>query len=79
MKTCRETLEFLRAYVDGDLAADERDAFDRHLRACPPCVAYLETYRDTIALARDACRDDEVPAPPEPLVEAILRSRRRES
>jgi anti-sigma factor (TIGR02949 family) len=75
MSTCRETLEFLRAYVDGDLPDDERTVFERHLEACPPCVNYLDSYRATIALAREACEVDDVPRPPDELVRAILDAR----
>ena len=76
MKTCRETMEFLRAYVDGDLPDGERAIFERHLESCPPCVNYLDSYRATIALARDACGSDEVPRPPDELVRAILDARK---
>jgi len=77
MKNCRETLDFLLAYLDGELPGDERDEFERHLRACPPCERYLDSYRATIELARGACRCEEIPEPPESLVRAILAARGR--
>jgi anti-sigma factor RsiW len=77
MMTCRELIAFLMAYLDGELPAASRVRFDEHLAVCPACVAYLKTYRQTIALGKEAFRDpgavpDEVP---EDLVRAILASR----
>jgi hypothetical protein len=78
--TCREFIEFLDAYLDGELSAAETDAFDWHMAACAPCVAYLESYAQTIRLGKMALggADEPVPAEvPEELVAAILASRRR--
>ena len=76
--TCRDFVDFLMAYLDGELGSRERDLFDRHMEDCPDCVTYLDTYRETIRLER-LCRDpesllsDEVP---EALVRAVLAARR---
>lgn len=78
--TCRELTDFLGAYLDGELAADVRRRFDEHLAACPECAAYLETYRETVKLAKTAFADPDAPTPasvPEELVQAILRARRK--
>ena len=45
--TCRELIEFLMQYVDGELPAAQLRAFERHLEICPSCVAYLAGYRAT--------------------------------
>jgi anti-sigma factor (TIGR02949 family) len=74
--TCRELIDFLAAYLDGELPADERARFDAHLGECPECVAYLTTYRDTIALAKGACATDPTPDVPERLVRAIAAARK---
>lgn len=76
--TCQELIEFLLDYLEGDLSAAERRRFDEHLAICPQCVAYLDSYRQTVALGRDACRDpqDDPSELPEELVEAILAARR---
>jgi anti-sigma factor (TIGR02949 family) len=36
--SCAEADTFLHAYVDGELAGDDRQAFEAHLRACEPCT-----------------------------------------
>ena len=78
MLTCRELIGFLDDYRERRLAPEERDRFDRHLARCPDCVAYLESYERTIALARRAMTapdeglDDDVPVD---LVAAVLACR----
>ena len=73
--TCEELIDFLSAYLDGELDADVRERFDAHLAICPACVAYLESYRATVRFA-SATRDSESDVPEE-LVRAVLASRRR--
>lgn len=76
--TCRELIDFLMDYQSGGLAPPVKSAFDEHLALCPPCVAYLRTYEETVKLGRGACADpdDEVPdGVPEELVRAILDAR----
>ena len=77
--TCRELVEFLMAYLEEDLAAGERADFEEHLGMCPPCVDYLESYRETVRLGKQVCDDLEGPVPddvPEQLIQAILAARR---
>ena len=79
MLTCRELIDFLAAYLDGELAPEARTVFERHLSLCPNCVDYLASYRETIRLGKQACEPDaELPADvPSDLVDAILAARRR--
>ncbi len=76
--TCRELVDFLMDYEDGELPEAQRVSFEAHLAECPPCIAYLDSYRETVRLGRAACADEDEPAdaPPE-LIEAILAARRR--
>ena len=77
--TCREFVEFLMAYLEDELASDQLAAFRQHLEDCPPCVTYLDTYRETVRLGREVCADLDGPVPddvPEALVTAILEARR---
>jgi anti-sigma factor RsiW len=78
--TCRELAEFLMAYEDDELPPEARAEFDAHLAVCPDCVAYLASYRTTVALGRRAFADEDAAAfeqVPEELVEAVLAARRR--
>ena len=47
--TCRHFVELVTAYLEDDLAADERSAFEEHLRLCPGCDRYLDQFRFTIS------------------------------
>ncbi len=76
--TCRELIDFLGAYLDGELAPAPRAAFEAHLSVCPACVDYLAGYREAIRLGKQAC-DPEAELPsdvPSELVDAILAVRR---
>ena len=74
--TCRELIEFLMQYVDGELPAAQLRAFERHLEICPSCVAYLAGYRATVAMARHAVHaaDEAVTSVPDALLHAILEA-----
>lgn len=78
--TCHEFIDFLWRYLDGEVTEEERLEFEYHLACCPPCVAYMNTYRETLALGRVAFEEPsgQVPADvPEDLVVAILAARRQ--
>lgn len=73
--TCGEIADFLMDYLDGQVSADMRHEFERHLGVCPSCEAYIRSYKETVRLGRAAFRDLDEPAPgdvPEDLVKAIL-------
>jgi anti-sigma factor (TIGR02949 family) len=75
---CREFVDFLMAYLDGELEPTQAEVFRRHMRACPACVDYLDTYRQTIELGRGICETPDAAVPddvPEALVRAILAAR----
>jgi predicted anti-sigma-YlaC factor YlaD len=73
--SCRDAIEFLAAYLDGELAPAVAAAFEAHLSVCAACVEYLSDYAQTIRLAREA---EELPGEvPEELVRAIVAARPR--
>jgi len=73
--TCKEFIDFLSAYLDGELSVERKLLFDKHLTACPDCVAYMDSYNLTIGLLNDKSlpTDSDVPADvPQSLLDAIL-------
>ena len=67
--TCRELVELLIDFVSDELPAEHRQRVEQHLRRCPPCVAYLDSYQVTIRLTKQLPCE---PLPPE--LEARLRA-----
>ena len=59
--TCKDAIEILADFLDGTLPADAVETLEQHLHDCPPCVAYLKTYRKTRELVGRAGRV-EMPA-----------------
>ena len=58
MITCRKLAELLMEYIENELAQDVRRQVEEHLKACPPCVVFVETYQVTIHLSRHlSCSD----------------------
>lgn len=74
--TCRDVSGFLHDYVDGELPADVRAAFEHHLDGCTNCREYLRQYRATIAQGQSLGSRVE-PEVPEDLVEAVLKTIRQ--
>jgi anti-sigma factor RsiW len=50
--TCRELAELLIEFIADELPGDRKQHVEQHLGRCPPCLAYLETYRAVIRLTR---------------------------
>ena len=70
MLTCEDVNEFLAAYVDNDIPDNLRRRYEQHIARCKICSAYLEQYRSTMRLARDAGMANS--NPPDELVEMTI-------
>src|SRR5437879_8633380 len=49
---CRWIDDLLGDYLDSSLPRHTRELIDFHIDRCPPCVAFINTYRATIDAAR---------------------------
>ena len=54
--TCQDVIALLGDYLEATLGAADVARLEGHLDGCAECVAYLNTYRKTTALARAAGR-----------------------
>lgn len=54
--TCQDLIALILDYLEGGLTPEDAAEFEAHLRDCPPCQAYLATYRKTKAVAGAAGR-----------------------
>jgi len=55
---CRQAVELVTDYLEGSLTRRQRRRFEKHLRACDGCEAYLAQVRVTIATLGRVAPDD---------------------
>jgi anti-sigma factor RsiW len=71
--TCRELVELITDYLEGDLPPREHARFERHVAGCPGCQAYLDQMRATLAVLGRLGTDDLPPPARAPMLEAFRR------
>jgi len=87
MLTCEEVDSFLYDFHQGNLPFGQQLKFKIHIAMCSECKAYLEGYRNTIRLSKEAfvvnnsSVDNDMVSPPiekvpEELMSAILSVRK---
>jgi anti-sigma factor RsiW len=70
--SCETMTELISDYLNGRLRSSLRREFDAHLKICPDCVSFFNTYRKTASLgAAISARD--IPANVRANVLAFLR------
>ncbi|MDR1989924.1 MAG: zf-HC2 domain-containing protein [Acidobacteriaceae bacterium] len=57
-RPCRDTLENISAYLDGELDARACEAIEQHSRTCPGCAAFVDGLRQTVGLCRQAANTE---------------------
>lgn len=60
VRSCKDLVRLLADFVDHQLPPDVHASLERHLSACPRCVAQLKTYESTVCLLR-TIKDDDLP------------------
>lgn len=74
---CRDLVEVVTDYIEGDLVADTRTRFEAHLATCAACREYVEQVRATVAAARASGVGHGAPEVPSAILEAFRTWRRR--
>lgn len=72
---CRQIAELLGDYLDGTLPKPLRDLLEWHIEGCPPCIAFVNTYRGTVNAAAKL-REVAIPRELKQRLLAALRSAR---
>jgi anti-sigma factor RsiW len=54
-------VEVVTSYLDGALAADDQQRFERHLTYCAGCATYVDQMRETIRQAGKVPREESLP------------------
>ncbi len=71
--TCRETLEHIAAYLDGELPAAECQTVEEHCRACDACASAVAGLRQTVGLCRQVA---SAPLPEDVRIRALASVRK---
>lgn len=72
--SCQQVNQFIVDYLEGTMDEPTRVAFESHLRHCPNCGPFLDQYRTTARLVRDA---DDIEVPPAVIERTIEFLRKR--
>ena len=72
---CREAVELVTDYLEGTLTRRQRRRFEKHLRGCPHCQAYLDQIRATITAVGHVEPDELTPDAQEDLMDLYRRYR----
>lgn len=59
--SCKAMTELIADYLAGRLSAGIKREFENHLKVCPDCVSFLNTYRKTVEWGA-AVRAEDIPA-----------------
>ena len=73
---CKEIIDLLGEYLDGDLDSETAKALEAHLSDCRPCVSFVNTYRGTITASRKLL-EEEIPPELISRLREFLNQRRR--
>ena len=70
-RRCKHIFAMLSDFLNAELPVKKCREVERHLKGCEPCIAYLESLKNTV----EACRRYQVrkiPAPSKKVREALL-------
>ena len=70
MICCKECLDLLYDYLEGDLDQETIKSLDEHFQDCPPCISFLNTYKSTTKICRNTLNQVEIP---EAIRETLLK------
>ena len=55
---CPEMMDLLVDYLEDELDDAQLEHLEFHLELCPPCMAFLESYKETGSVCRDALKKE---------------------
>jgi anti-sigma factor RsiW len=71
--TCAQVTQLIRDYLQGELPPAMATRFEEHLRRCDDCVAFLNTYKQTVREVQ-ALTYEDVPQDMQNHVRQFLRA-----
>ncbi|MFQ5715962.1 MAG: anti-sigma factor family protein [Nitrospinales bacterium] len=78
MICCKECLDLLYDYLEGELDAEAAMHLDEHFQDCPPCIAFLETYKSTTKVCRETLGKIEIPTEVQRTLQGFLKENIKE-
>ncbi len=67
---CRELSDILSDYMDGELSEAQCAEIQEHIKACPHCRGFVETFRKSLELAHELERKPV----PQSVCELVMRA-----
>ena len=56
MFNCKDSIDLLLEYLDGEVTAEVKQHLEEHIHGCSPCEEFLKQYKETGPLCRKALR-----------------------
>lgn len=60
-RDCSSIFALLSEYLDRDLPPADCEELERHIQACEPCVAFVDSLKKSVALGHSYAPSVEVP------------------
>lgn len=54
---CKEVIELICDYLEGDLPEDVKKELEEHLNLCKPCIGFLRTYSATSRICKEVIEE----------------------
>ncbi len=61
MICCKECLDLLFDYLEGNLDPETLSSLEEHFQDCPPCISFLKTYKKTTVVCRETLGKNDIP------------------
>ena len=78
MICCKECLDLLYDYLEGDLDPETKESLEEHFEDCPPCISFLNTYKSTTNICREALNQTEIPQAVRDSLLKVLKEQKKE-
>jgi anti-sigma factor RsiW len=78
MICCKECIDLLYDYIEGSLSQDTSKSLEEHFEECPPCIAFLNTYKSTTTLCRETLNQIKIPDEVRHTLQCVLKEQKKQ-
>ncbi len=79
MICCKECIDLLYDYLEGNLNTETAASLKEHFQDCPPCISFLKTYQKTTSICRESLAEIEIPEAVQSKLKEFLHKNIQES